>query len=286
MAERLVVDSPALLLAFLEQRLQGWSRSTLKQRLRLGCVRINGTAARRHDHPLHPGDAVEVAKPGDAPLPGTGPRGLPLLHFDDDLVAVDKPAGLLSVASDRQRERTALAIVGEWLSRPGREVRVWPVHRLDRETSGVLLIARSQSARANVQASWDAAHKVYLAVVSGRPEPESGTIDQPVWEDDDLNVHVGDHARARPACSRYRTLESSVDRSLLEVTLDTGRRHQIRVHLAWIGHAIVGDPRYGTPAPRMGLHARRLEVLQPRDGRRLILEAPLPSGFLGLLQSR
>jgi 23S rRNA pseudouridine1911/1915/1917 synthase len=286
MTERLVVDAPAPLLAFLERRLSGWTRTTIKQRLRLGCVCVNGTAAVRHDHALQPGDTVEVTARREAPAPPAGPRGLPLLYVDEDLLAVDKPAGLLSVATARERERTALANAREWLSRPGHAAAVWPAHRLDRETSGVLLIARSAAVRDAVQATWDATRKVYLAVVLGRPDPDEGQVDVPLWEDGKLNVHAGEHADARPARTRYRTLESTGERSLLEVELDTGRRHQIRVHLAWLGHGIVGDARYGTPGPRMGLHARRLEVRHPRDKRRLVLEAPPPKALLALLQRR
>ncbi len=283
MTERLAVETPGPLLAFLEQRLAGWGRNTLKQRLRLGCVLVNGTAATRHDQPLRPGDAVEVVARGAAPADATGPPGLPFLYLDAELVAIDKPAGLLSVSTDQERERTALATVRQWLERPGRDASVWPVHRLDRETSGVLLIARSRPAKEAVQAAWDTSRKVYLAVVDGQPTPDHGVVDQPLWEDDNLNVHVGAHARARPAQTRYRTLEITGGRALLEVELDTGRRHQIRAHLAWLGHAVVGDPRYGASAPRMGLHACRLEVDHPRDGRRLVLEAPPPTGFRALL---
>ncbi len=283
MTERLRAEGAMPLLAFLSQRLAGWSRNTLKQRLQLGCVRVNGATVTRHDHALKPGDSVEVGARAEAPPTSAGPNGLPLLHLDELLVAVNKPAGLLSVATEQQRDRTALALVGEWLSRPGREAKVWPVHRLDRETSGVLLIARTREGKERVQAAWDHTRKVYLAVVEGRPAPAEGVIDQALWEDANLNVHVGEHPASKAARTRYRTLETKPGRSLVEVELETGRRHQIRAHLAWLGHAVVGDPRYGTPGPRMGLHALRLELDHPGDGRRLILEAEAPAALRALL---
>src|SRR6185369_13993380 len=116
----------------------------------------------------------------------------------------------------------------------------------DRESSGVLLFARTSAVRDAVQQSWSEAHKVYLAIVEGTPKPPAGKIEQPLWEDVQLNVHVGARPSAKPARTRYSTLRCAGGRTLLEVELDTGRRHQIRAHLAWLGHSIVGDPRQGT----------------------------------------
>lgn len=284
MSERLLVDEPARLLDFLRRRLPDWKRRTLEGRLRAGCVRVNGATVSKN-HVLAPGDEVLVVGHDEAEDPPPVPHGLAVLYADDHLVAIDKPAGLLSVSTERQRERTALAIVRDSLSRSGKPARLWPVHRLDRETSGVLLFAKSREACDIVQAAWTEARKVYLAIVEGRPEPESGVIAEPLWEGQGLEVRVGQHRDAKPARTRYAALETRGDRTLLEVGLDTGRRHQIRAHLAWLGHPVVGDPRYGAAAgSRMGLHALRLVVAHPSDGRELVLEAPPPRAFLALLR--
>lgn len=276
MSERFVVGRSARLLEFLRAQLPEWKRSTLEQRIRTGCVQVNGRIVRRNE-PLAEGDAVEVAGVKSAPPPA--PVGFTVLHEDDELIAIHKPAGLLSVASERESERTALALVREHLSRPGRPVRLWPVHRLDRETSGVLLLAKSIEARDALQASWGETRKLYLAWVEGHPTPPSGVIDEPLWEDGSLFVRVGRRPEAKAARTRYATLATRPGRALLEVELDTGRRHQIRAHLAWLGHPIVGDPRYGTAGARMALHALRLEFTHPAYGRRIELEAPPPRGF-------
>ena len=168
--------------------------------------------------------------------------------------------------------------------RSGRSIgRLWPVNRLDRETSGVLLFARSREVREEVQAGWTEATKTYLAIVEGHPDPPDGIIDQPLWQDEALNVHVGSHVAAREARTGYGTRSHHGGRALLEVDLLTGRRHQIRVHMAWLGHPILGDPRYGTAGPRLGLHALRLEVEHPRTRERLTFEAETPEAFLSLL---
>jgi 23S rRNA pseudouridine1911/1915/1917 synthase len=279
MSERLQVGESVPLLPFLLDRLDGWARSTLKERLRAGCVEVNGRPVHRHDHRLCAGDRVDVV----AANAGSGPRrrqsGLEPFHLDDDLVAIDKPAGLLSVSTDHERTRTALSMIRESLSRPGRPARLWPIHRLDRETSGVLLFARSKRVCDAVQSRWTEAEKVYLAVVDGEPEPASGVVDQPLWEDRNLRVHVGRRDGAKEARTAYTTLWSDRGRSLLEVRLDTGRRHQIRAHLASIGHPILGDARYGPPGPRLLLHALRLTICHPHQEGRLEFESAPPAAF-------
>jgi 23S rRNA pseudouridine1911/1915/1917 synthase len=282
MTERMLADKPERLIAFLRRRLAGWKRKTLEQRLLAGCVRVNGETVTRNDL-LAAGDEVVVT--GQDDTPGPPPGGLRVIYADDVLIAVDKPAGMLSVATEGEHDPTALALMRDYLSRPGSPVALWPVHRIDRETSGVLLLATSREVQKAVQDRWGEARKRYLALVEGRPVPAEGVIDQPLFEDKRLNVRVGEHPEARPARTRYVTLEEIGPRTLLEVELETGRRHQIRAHLAWFGHPVVGDSRYGTKGPRLGLHALSLSLLHPDDGRELLLEAPPPPAFKALFRS-
>jgi 23S rRNA pseudouridine1911/1915/1917 synthase len=283
---RLEVSEPGQLRAFLRQSLPTWKRATLEQRLAAGCVRVNGRTVTRPDAPVEPGDEVELVAPGDAPA--DRPRvagGIEILFADEHLVVIDKPAGLLSVSSAREREHTALALVRTALRGTRRELPLWPVHRLDRETSGLLVLARTRAARDALQARWPEVRKLYLAVVEGAPEPAHGTIDQPLLEDENLQVLVGARPGAKAARTRYATQRTGGGRALLEVELDTGRKHQIRAHLAWLGHAVVGDERYGGggPAARLGLHAFRLALPHPLEDRLLRLEAPPPRAFLALM---
>lgn len=283
MTARLDVDRDGQLLAFLKQRLDGWGANTLRERLKKRCVRVNGEVVTRGDQRLVAGDKVEVGDREEESGDARGGSGLTRLYEDEHLIAIDKPAGLLSVSTDRQKTRTALALLRRSLSTSDRPPRLWPVHRLDRETSGVLLFARSREVRDELQSNWDQTRKYYLAIVDGHPKPADGVIDLPLWEDKSLNVRVGGGRGSRDARTRFRTLKRGRRRALLEVELLTGRRHQIRSHLASIGHPIIGDPRYGGAGPRMGLHALSLTVTHPVDDRELTFEAPMPKVFQAIL---
>lgn len=286
--ERLKVQHEGALLPFLEERLPGWKKSTLKDRLRGGAVEVNGEVATRRDHRLAPGDIVEVRDAARAPRPLAARFGLKILYEDEHFVVVDKPAGLLSVATEGEAERTVLRQVREALERGRRRAgRVWAVHRIDRGTSGLLLVARSPEVQRAFRDRWREVEKTYLALVEGAPEPPEGTLRMRLREGRDLKVYVDERSPdARDAVTHYRTLERRGDRALLEVRLETGRKHQIRVHLSSIGHPIVGDERYGAapiPLKRPALHAHRLRFKHPVTGAPLTLESPLPPELAALL---
>ncbi len=293
MSERLVILDPDGLLPALQRRLPTWRTSTLRERLRAGAVEVNGVPVQRGDHPLQRGDEVQVL---DAPAQATrraaraggdvrsSAGGIVVLYRDEDLVAIDKPAGLLAVSTGRETTDTALARVRAMLG-PGE--RLWPVNRLDRETSGVMLFARSHDQREATQAHWHLADKRYYAIVDGQLRSIAPVVDQPLWEDGGLFVRVGAHPDARPARTEFAIARTSHRRTLLDVALDSGRKHQIRVHLAWLGHPVVGDARYGSGGgrggERLGLHAHLLTVRHPRTGAPITFVAPPPPAFWALM---
>ena len=283
MSDRLTVKVNTTLIPFLITQLQGWSRSTIKQRLKNGCVSVNGEPVTRHDHALLAGDLVIV----EASVRGaaSGRPQLGILYEDRDLIAINKPAGLLSVGSPKDKEPHALGILRDQLSRRNKSIKLWPVHRIDRDTSGVLLFATSREMREAVMTGWEAAEKSYLAIVEGYPKPAGGTINQPLRLDPVIyEMHVGPHPDAKRAVTHFTTERSVGQRTLLRVELETGRQHQIRAHLAWLGHPVVGDQRYGTVDTRMGLHALRLSINKPGTNKPLVFETPAPADFLALLR--
>jgi 23S rRNA pseudouridine1911/1915/1917 synthase len=283
MSDRLTVKTNTTLMPFLTSQLQGWSRSTIKQRLKGGCVSVNGDQVSRHDHELLAGDQVHI----EASARGVSSvrQQLGILYEDRDLIAINKPAGLLSVSSRINKQPHALGILRDQLSRRNRSIQLWPVHRIDRDTSGVLLFATSREMRESVMKGWKNAEKTYLAIVEGCPKPTTGTIDQPLRTDPVIyQMHVGPHPDAKRAVTHFTTERSVGRQTLLRVELETGRQHQIRAHLAWLGHPVVGDQRYGTAGTRMGLHALRLSVTKPGTKKRLVFETRAPADFLALLR--
>lgn len=282
MSDKLYVKEAAGLLGFLNSQLEGWARNKIKQRLQTGCISVNGITVTQHNYALNIGDLVEVGASGKPA--NNAPSQLEILYSDRDLIAINKPAGLLSVGTTKETQQHALAILRKQLSRKSQEVKLWPVHRIDRDTSGVLLFATSREMREAVMAKWDKAEKIYLAIVEGAPTPAEGSIDQPLRLDEvEYRMHVGDHPDAKPALTHYKTLKMGKARSLLEVQIDTGRQHQIRAHLAWLRYPVIGDPRYGTAGGRMGLHASRLKVIKPGSNKELVFETPAPIDFMRLL---
>lgn len=261
------------------------NRTQVKQWLKLRRIQINGRIAERHDEPLKMGDVVTIGPSQRTPSSGS-PRGLRIVFEDEAILVVDKPAGLLTIATDSEREQTAYFKATEHVRSNSRAPggRVFVVHRLDRDTSGLLVFAKTETAKQALQDQWNDVEKHYFAVVQGRLDEPTGTIDSHLVETKAFEVFSGRKTRhSKRSVTHYRVLESGNGISLLEIRTDTGRKHQIRVHLADIGHPIVGDERYGkkSTAKRLGLHASYLRFAHPTTGRTAEFTSPLP-GPLGV----
>lgn len=255
------------------------SGRSIKQWLEGRRVRVNGVVARRGDAPLTPDDTVELTAPGRAPFPAA----LRLVHEDESVLVIDKPPGLLTIATEHERERTAYRLLRDWLEGGG-EQKLFVVHRLDRETSGLLVFAKSFPVKQGLQTQFQrrSAERVYVARVEGVVTAADGTLTSQLAEGRTLRVRpTRDARRGKEAITRYRVLERYRDATLLELSLVTGRRAQIRAQLAALGHPIVGDRTYGSrrnPLRRVCLHATRLGFVHP-GGRRVVYQSALPSGF-------
>ena len=284
----LTVAQPAELLAFLFTSWPETKKKQIRTWLKFGSVTVNGKTVTQFDHKLKPGDAVAIRQKGLAAPNTELPSGIRIRHEDDAVLVIEKPEGLLSIASPSEPERTVYASLTDHVRKGnkfGRE-RVWIVHRLDRETSGLMVFAKNEAAKQALQEGWEAVEKKYLAVVEGGPPKEAGTFDSHLDESNPLKVYVAEeNPRTRRALTQYRVTKKGKKTSLLELTLETGRRHQIRVQLAEAGCPIVGDKKYGAetnPIRRIALHATSLRFPHPVTQKEMSFQSPLP-GDLGAL---
>lgn len=285
---RLTVDADTTLLAFLEQRLPGSTRRRLRQRMKFHGVRRSGDILTRADTPLAKGDVLEILRDK---IPETKlPHGLKVLWHDEHLLAVHKPAGLLTVASDTEKRETAYFHLTSWVrSQSGDPTRrLFIVHRLDREASGLLLFARSETVKEHLQNHWMQVEKIYSVIVSPPPNPPMGIWKSTMTPDENMGMRTRQGAPETPedreAQTAYRTVALKGKLAYLEIRLITGRKHQIRAQAREAGCPVIGDDRYNQDGPdplhRLGLHAWKLRLRHPVTGVPLAFESPLPGGFV------
>ncbi len=266
----------------------GISRGEARRTLDQGGVFLDGRRCKVASRLLRPGQtvAVNLAEGGRRAAPPEPLDRSRLLYADAELAAVDKPAGVPAQPTLTSDVGTLPELVGALVGAP-----VTLVHRLDRETSGVTVFARTRAAAAALAEAFRTGGpaKTYLALTARAPSPAEGRVDAPLGKDPARAGLRRIDPRGDPAATRYRTLRSGPRAALVEASPETGRTHQIRVHLASAGAPLLGDARYGgprrvgeTPVPRVMLHARRLELLHPATGIRLVLEAPVPEDFRAL----
>jgi len=212
-----------------------------------------------------------------------------ILHEDRDLLAVNKPSGLLTMGTDKEREHTLYYALTDYVRKGNAQSRnrIFIVHRLDREVSGVLVFAKSEAAKRFLQDHWDEAEKTYVAVIHGTLATKEGVISSYLTENSAHVVYsTTDTRKGKLSETEYRVLRESRQHSLLEIRLLTGRKHQIRVHLAELGHPIVGDRKYGREdrdQRQIALHAVSLTLNHPHNGRTMTFESKAPSFFNRLL---
>jgi 23S rRNA pseudouridine1911/1915/1917 synthase len=274
----------------LHERFPNLSRARVQAWIKNGRVLVNG-GAQRASYSVHGGDVIDVEPAEPAPLHAT-PEQIPLtiLYEDSDVVAIDKPSGMVVHSGAGVHSGTLVnALLHHFssLSRTAGDLRPGIVHRLDRYTSGVLLVAKNDAAHQRLAEQFASrqVEKTYLALVHGNVKQERARIEKPITRDPKQRTRMTARlAHGRSAWSEYRVLQRFAGFTFLEVRIGTGRTHQIRVHLASIGHPVVGDRLYGAPAKIAGqptltryfLHAHRIRFQQPSTGKPVSVESPLP----------
>lgn len=289
--EKKPVTEPSPLLPFLFAAWPDVKRTKIKQWLKFGAIRVNGNPVTQHDHGLRIGDTVALQP--EKPVPGASalPVGMRVVFEDSSIIVIEKPAKLLTVATDGDsgQENTAYFALTDYVKQSTRKTssRVWIVHRLDKDTSGLLVFAKTQEAKQWLQTHWSEMEKTYLAVVDGRPPAQEGTLRSHIDESQPHKVFTRPPGPdSREAITHYKVIRSDGRRTLVELKLETGRRHQIRLQLSDIRCPIVGDAKYGSPsdsAKRLALHASRLKIRHPDTEQNMEFEAPLPKELASLI---
>ncbi len=284
------VTSPDALLSFLRANIKGQSRNSVKSILGRGNVSVNGTVRTKFDFPLKPGDNVTIAPPTAADVHNRQP--LEIFYEDADLIVAFKPEGLLSIATDNQRENTAYRLLTDYVKQQHKDNRIFIVHRLDRDTSGLLLFAKNQHIKEALQSRWNelVLSRNYIAVVEGRVTQQQATLRSYLKE---TTTHVVYSAPKEKggllAVTNYQVVSQNDRYTLLSLQLETGRKNQIRVQLSDLGHPVAGDKKYGAqtdPLRRLCLHAQTLTFVNPLDGHEHSFTAPTPKSFSTITASR
>jgi len=274
------------LMEFLIANLPHKNRNNIKSLLRNKQIFVDGQPESQFNYLLNPGQKVEISDSRSRMEKNF--KEFKIVFEDEHLIVIDKAAGILSIATKNEKRNTAYSMLSDYVKRTDGSHKIFIVHRLDRETSGLMVFAKNEAIKNKLQENWNEAilEKIYVAVVEGKVANNKGTIVSYLYEDKIFRMHSSDNPKkGLKAVTHFSVLKSNKNYSLLNVNIETGRKNQIRVHMQEIGHSIVGDKKYGateSPIRRLGLHAQKLAFIHPATGEELVLETKIPSAFLRL----
>lgn len=269
----------------------GHSKTKVRQLLKHRAIAVNGKVVTGYDQILSVDDILIL---DSKPEPGRDileKYDMEVLHEDDAVIVINKPSGLLTIATENEKRETAYYLLNAYFKErnPSRPDRIFIVHRLDRETSGLIVFAKNEAIKKKLQDEWEKAEKKYYAVVEGVPKQREGKIESHLNETKAFKVYSDAMSdQTKHAVTRYRVLKSDKAHALLELILDTGRKHQIRVHLSDLGCPIVGDKKYGAetnPIRRIALHAYSLSFTHPVTKKKMAFTTPIPPVFGSLVKN-
>jgi 23S rRNA pseudouridine1911/1915/1917 synthase len=280
------VQKACELLQYLLEQMPDSSRSKVKELLSHS-VCVDGRRVSQYNYPLQPGMVVTIEKAGYKER--LKPRDLDIVYEDEYLLVINKHEGLLSY-SKKPTDHTAMTVLNRYLQLTHQKCNAHVVHRLDRDTSGLMVVSKSKQVSQKFEADWKGlvTDRAYVAVCWGQMEPPQGTIKSWLTDGQYCVLSSPTDNGGKLAITHYKTIQTSRRYSLLELQLDTGRRNQIRVHLREEKHPVVHDPMYGykddiSPIGRLALHAFRLGFTHPVTGKHLKFETPYPTSFIKLM---
>lgn len=277
MSIKINVTENGTLLEFLLNSELKYSRSKIKSLLKFECISIDNEVTTQFDDPIYVNQTITIIEHNNQK-----DTTLPILYEDSDILVIDKPYGLLTVATGKNEDITAYRLASAYVKTQNTKNKIFVVHRLDKDTSGVLLFAKSERAKENYQSKWNelVSDRTYVAIVEGQPTRKSGTIKSFLQQN--KTNHMYSTSSGQEAITKYEVIKETENNSILKVNIETGRKNQIRVHMSDMGNPIIGDKKYNaktSPLKRLGLHAYRLIVMNPKTKKNMTFISPLPPKF-------
>lgn len=276
------VHEDCLLLDFLLSKYPKLSRNAVKSLLSGHHVSVDGAPVSQYNLQLTKEDTVIVSK---LRISKKVRANLPIIYEDNELIAINKPSGVLSIASDREKARTAYRMVNDYVQQKDKHNRIYIIHRLDEDTSGVLVFAKNPRIKEVLQKNWNeiVRKRGYYAIVEGQMEKKEDTCIDYLKENAlNLMYVTGDKKNGKKCVTNYKVIKFNKNYSLLDVNIESGRKNQIRVQLGHRGHHVIGDDKYGEPSnplKRLGLHAYNLTFVHPITKKVMEFIAPMPEEF-------
>lgn len=270
------------LLEFLFAKFPKLSRNAVKSILSGHYVAVNGAPVSQYNLKLSKDDMVIVSKQR---ISKKNRQDLPIIFENEEFIVINKPSGLLTIPSDNEKGRTAYRMVNDYVQQKDKHSRIFVVHRLDEDTSGVLMFVKNPKIKDILQKNWSdiVLERGYYAVVEGKMQKQSATLVNYLKENTlNLMYVTNDKVNGKKCITNYKVIKTNDDYSLLDIDIETGRKNQIRVQLGHIGHHVIGDDKYGEPSDplkRLGLHAYKLKLVHPVTKKILEFEAPMPNEF-------
>ncbi len=278
--EKYIVKENEILIEFLKKMFSNLSKNSVKSLLHNEKVFVNGNMTTKYNYELNVGDVVEIRE--------KVAKNIDIIYEDKDIIVINKPSGLLTVATEKEKNKTAYHLVMEYLKKKNKNNRIFIIHRLDKDTSGIIMFAKNERAKHLYQDNWNdiVKKRCYYAVIDGKMENKEGTIKSYLKENGNMVYSVKDRS-GKLAITEYKVLKERKNISLLDINLKTGRKNQIRVHMKENKTPILGDLKYGEKSKlinRLALHAYKLELINPVTKKLLIFEASMPNEIKTLFE--
>ena len=278
--EKYIVKENEILIEFLKKIFSNLSKNSVKSLLHNEKVFVNGNMTTKYNYELNAGDVVEIRE--------KVAKNIDIIYEDKDIIVINKPSGLLTVATEKEKNKTAYHLVMEYLKKKNKNNRIFIIHRLDKDTSGIIMFAKNERAKHLYQDNWNdiVKKRCYYAVIDGKMENKEGTIKSYLKENGNMVYSVKDRS-GKLAITEYKVLKERKNISLLDINLKTGRKNQIRVHMKENKTPILGDLKYGEKSKlinRLALHAYKLELVNPVTKKLLTFEINMPNEFKTLFK--